>query len=88
MLRKDGTGERVVGTLGPGEHFGEYALFADTPYVATYRATADSKLLLLDEPRFDQLVAECDLMSHYVEQIGSGRLISTRRRLGPAAIVS
>ena len=78
----------AVGNLGPGEHFGEYALFADVPYTATYRAAVDTELLLLDEPKFDELVAACDQMSHYVAQIGSGRLMTTRRRLGPSAIVS
>jgi CRP-like cAMP-binding protein len=78
----------VVGNLGPGEHFGEYALFADVPYTATYRAAIDTELLLLDEGKFDELVAACDQMSHYVAQIGSGRLMTTRRRLGPSAVLS
>lgn len=86
-LVSDGTTESVVGQLGQGEHFGEYALFADTPYNATYRAKIDTHLLLLDESKFDELVASCEQMSHYVEQIGSGRLFATRRRLGPAAVV-
>ncbi|MEM7331228.1 MAG: cyclic nucleotide-binding domain-containing protein [Chloroflexota bacterium] len=77
-----------VGRLGEGEHFGEYALFADTPYQATYKAVEDTKLLLLDEPKFDELVLECDRMSHYVEQIGSGRLVSTKRRMGITAVIS
>jgi CRP-like cAMP-binding protein len=68
-------------TFGRGEHFGEFALFADTPYQASYRAVVDTRLLLLDEPTFDGLVAASNQMSHYVEQIGSGRLIETRRRL-------
>jgi CRP-like cAMP-binding protein len=72
--------EAAVEHLGRGEHFGEYALFADMPYQATYRAVVDCHLLLLDEPTFDALVVECAEMSHYVEQIGSGRLIKTRRR--------
>ncbi|MCA9917013.1 MAG: cyclic nucleotide-binding domain-containing protein [Anaerolineales bacterium] len=80
--------ERVIGKLGPGEHFGEYALFADTPYHASVRAVVDSRLLLLDEPTFDDLVATCERMTHYVEQIGSGRLIATRRRATPAALIS
>ncbi len=83
----DAAGE-VVGALGPGEHFGEYALFADIPYTATYRAAMDTELLLLDEPKFDELVAGYDAMSHYVAQIGSGRLMATRRRLGPSAVLS
>ncbi|WP_420628041.1 cyclic nucleotide-binding domain-containing protein [Candidatus Leptofilum sp.] len=84
---EDGT-ERIIGKLGPGEHFGEYALFADTPYHASVRALVDSRLLLLDEPTFDNLVATCERMTHYVEQIGSGRLIATRRRATPAALIS
>lgn len=79
--------EHQIGRLGPGEHFGEYALFADTPYQATYRAIEKTELLRLDEEKFDKLVAECDQMSHYVEQIGSGRLVATRRRLGITAVV-
>jgi CRP-like cAMP-binding protein len=77
----------AVELLGRGEHFGEYALFADTPYQATYRAVVDSHLLLLDEPTFDKLVIESTEMSHYVEQIGSGRLIETRRRLQLSSMV-
>ena len=80
--------EEVIGQLGPGEHFGEYALFADTPYRASGRAVVDSTLLLLDEAKFDELVANCERMTHYVEQIGSGRLIATRRRATPAALIS
>lgn len=82
------TAVEVVGTLGPGEHFGEYALFADTPYQTTYRARVNTQLLLLGESEFDELVADCALMSHYVEQIGSGRLFATRRRLGLSAVLS
>jgi CRP-like cAMP-binding protein len=77
-----------MGKLGTGEHFGEYALFADTPYLATCRAVTDSKLLLLDEPTFDELVIGSERMTHYVEQVGSGRLITTRRRLGVSALIS
>ncbi len=80
--------EGIVGELGPGEHFGEYALFADKPYQATYRAVQDTELLLLDEAKFDALVAGCEQMSHYVEQIGSGRLLAARRRLGLSAVLS
>ncbi|GIK58509.1 MAG: cyclic nucleotide-binding domain-containing protein [Chloroflexi bacterium] len=72
-------GERVVGVLGPGEHFGEYALFADTPYHANGRARLDTELLLLDEAKFDQLVARCEQMTQYVEQLGSGRLLAAQR---------
>jgi putative peptide zinc metalloprotease protein len=72
----------VIGSLGPGEHVGEYALFADVAYTVTCRAGEESTLLLLDEPTFDKLVAEYERMSHYVEQIGSGRLLAAGRRAG------
>lgn len=71
--------EKVIGTLGPGEHFGEYALFADTPYHANGRARLDAELLLLDEAKFDELVAHCEQMTQYVEQLGSGRLLAAQR---------
>lgn len=88
VVVRDGDTEERVGDLGAGEHFGEYALFADTPYQATYTAVQDSQLLLLDEPTFDRLVANYETMSHYVEQIGTGRLIATQRRLGLTAVIS
>ncbi|RMH00369.1 MAG: hypothetical protein D6706_04025 [Chloroflexi bacterium] len=88
VILNDNGGQKIVGQLGPGEHFGEYALFADLPYQATYRAATDVTILLLDEPTFDRLVAECEMMSHYVEQIGTGRLYVTRRRLGINGIIS
>jgi putative peptide zinc metalloprotease protein len=79
--------DTAVEYFGRGEHFGEYALFADTPYQATYWAVVDSRLLLLDEPTFDALVLTCAEMSRYVEQIGSGRLINTNRRLQLSSMV-
>lgn len=87
FVREDGN-ERIIGKLGPGEHFGEYSLFADTPYHASGRATVPTRLLLLDEAKFDELVADSERMTHYVEQIGSGRLIATHRRASPAALIS
>ena len=88
VVRRGPDGAQVVQKLGPGEHFGEYALFADTPYEATYRAATEVTLLRLDEPTFDSLVARSAELSHYVEQIGSGRLLDTRRRLGLTGLVS
>lgn len=88
VVKEEAEGERVVGRLGPGEHFGEYALFADLPYLAGLRAIVDSELYLLDEATFDQLAADCERLSHYVEQVGSGRLLAMRRRLDYTALVS
>ncbi len=75
----EGGQEKVAGVLGPGEHFGEYALFANTSYHANGRARLDTELLLLDEAKFDDLVARCEQMTQYVEQLGSGRLLAAQR---------
>ncbi|NKQ35633.1 MAG: cyclic nucleotide-binding domain-containing protein [Chloroflexi bacterium] len=70
--------QKTIGQLGPGEHFGEYALFTDTPYPAGLRAASDADLLLLDEPKFDELAARYGRMAQYVTQIGSSRIMKIR----------
>jgi CRP-like cAMP-binding protein len=80
--------ETLSATMGAGEHFGEYALFADTPYTATYRATQPTTLLLLDEPRFDRLTQTHQTMARYVEQVGTARLRTGQRLLQRRAELS
>ncbi len=70
------------------EHFGETALYTDQPYAATCKAEAPVKLLALDEPTFDELVATSRLAAHYVEQVSTGRTLDTRRKLGLEAVIS
>jgi putative peptide zinc metalloprotease protein len=77
-------GERVVAQLGPGQHFGETALYSDVPYAATCRAAALTSALTLDEATFDRLVGSSMQLTHYVEQVSSGRVIDTRRKLKSA----
>ncbi|MCZ7546912.1 MAG: cyclic nucleotide-binding domain-containing protein [Anaerolineae bacterium] len=72
--------ERQIGVYGAGEHVGEYALFADTPYFATYRVTRPGVILALDEPTFDRLVADHARMARYVQQVGSARRLMARGR--------
>lgn len=74
--------EELVAKLGQGEHFGETALYINQPYDATCKALTEVHLLTLDEFTFDRLVATSHQMSHYVEQVSSGRLKDTRRKLG------
>jgi putative peptide zinc metalloprotease protein len=69
--------QAVAHIYTPGEHFGEYALFSDTPYRFTYRSRGSATLLTLDEARFDALVARSERMANYVEQVGSGRMLMT-----------
>lgn len=79
--------EHLVAHLGPGQHFGETALYQDVPYTATCRAVVPTTLLALDESAFDAMVGSSAQMSHYVEQVSSGRVIDTRRKLGLSALV-
>jgi len=73
---------KMVAKLGRGEHFGETSLFTNQPYSATCVALSQVELLTLDEFTFDRLIATSHQMAHYVEQVSSGRLKDTRRKLG------
>ncbi|OQY31498.1 MAG: hypothetical protein B6243_08450 [Anaerolineaceae bacterium 4572_5.2] len=74
--------EKLVAQLGKGEHFGETSLFSNQPYSATCVALSPVELLTLDEFTFDRLIATSHQMTHYVEQVSSGRLKDMRRKLG------
>jgi len=50
-------GGKEVGTLGPGDHFGEIALIADTPRTATITAETDFHCYGLTVWEFRPLVA-------------------------------
>jgi CRP/FNR family transcriptional regulator len=48
VIRGEGTDKpELLNTLGPGEFFGEMALFEGFPRVATVKATEDSELLAM-----------------------------------------
>ena len=80
-------GHSVSAILRAGEHFGEYALFADVPYQASYRAATAVGLLVLDEPTFDRLTNSHQTVARYVEQMGSRRRRQRERRLKPRTIL-
>lgn len=45
-------------TMGPGDYFGEMALFEETERSATIRTLKPARFLLLDKPEFNELVRE------------------------------
>jgi len=85
-LNGDAGNQGVAHVYTPGEHFGEYALFADTPYQFTYRSRGPVTLLTLDEAAFDALVARSERMASYVEQVGSGRLLTGQHQRGRSVL--
>lgn len=52
------TDDRVIGTLGPGDFFGEHAFFHGPPRELSARASTPCRLLRLDEATFEQLIGE------------------------------
>lgn len=50
--------EELVGTLGPGDYFGETSLLLGEPRDATVEATQDSVLLSISRDQLDQLLKE------------------------------
>jgi len=45
-------GDRLLGTVGPGEFFGEMSLIEKAPRAATARAKTDCRIATVDEKRF------------------------------------
>ncbi len=68
-------GQRI-GTLGPGEAFGEIALLLEIPRTATVRATAPAELLALDARDFQ------DVLAGYYGRAGDLARLGYRRLAG------
>lgn len=59
-------GNRRIATLGPGEHFGELALFDGGPRTATVIASSPMKVLVLGQREFAGLLDEVPGLAHKV----------------------
>ena len=49
--------EQLIGTLGPGSHFGEVALLMDVPRTATVVAKTPVRVFRIDREAFDRVIA-------------------------------
>jgi len=66
-------------TMGPGDYFGEMALFEETQRSATIRTLKPSRFLVLEKPEFNELVREypaialkiCTELSHRLRHLQS-----------------
>ena len=78
-------GHRTLDYLGEHDVFGEMAVLAPAPRVATVRAVEDSVLLRLDQMRLHQLMQVRSEVALGLIRILSGRLHVCARRLSSAS---
>jgi CRP-like cAMP-binding protein len=84
--------EQVLARIGPGDFFGEMALFDRSPRSATVQADSDSTLLVLDRPALDALTVNSPraaaaffhaLVQVFIERLrASGDLVAEVTRWG------
>ena len=76
-------GDRLLRTLGPGEHFGEMAMLLDAPRTATARAAArETKLAAIARPNFEIVMAENPGIAAAILREMAARLKATTDNMG------
>jgi len=88
IRKKVAEGERELARLGPGECFGEMALFDDAPRSATALAATDCTLLTLERSRFSSLLTQRPEMALVICRVLSLRLRAANEQLGVQAQVT
>jgi len=80
--------ERVLARLGVGEYAGEISLLLDQPAIATVIGGPEGATLLgLLRDDFEAFIRTHARALRRLEQVGSGRMLDTRRKLGPSSVV-
>jgi putative peptide zinc metalloprotease protein len=80
--------ERVLARLGVGEYAGEISLLLDQPAIATVIGGPEGATLLgLLRDDFEAFIRTHARALRRLEQVGSGRVLDTRRKLGPSSVV-
>jgi uncharacterized protein YhbP (UPF0306 family) len=74
VVRETDGGEREIGSLGPGQLFGEVAIMREQPRAVTVRANTDAKLLALDRDTFKDLIAQAMEITPEFDQVIRARL--------------
>jgi putative peptide zinc metalloprotease protein len=80
--------ERVLARLGAGEYAGEISLLLDQPAIATVVAGPEGATLLgLLRDDFEAFIKTHAGAIRRLEQVGSGRILDTRRKLGLSSVI-
>jgi len=80
--------ERVLAELGVGEYAGEISLLLDRPAIATVVGGPEGAVLLgLLRHDFEVFIRTHAKALRQLEQVGSGRALDTRRKLGLSGVV-
>ena len=79
--------ERVLAELGVGEYAGEISLLLDQPAIATVVGGPEGAVLLgLLRDDFEAFIRVHATAFRRLEQVGSGRVLDTRRKLGLSGV--
>jgi hypothetical protein len=74
IVRRDESGaDRTLGTLGPGDYFGEVGILSGHPRNATVRAKTSLEVLVLDDDAFRTLVASSQATSDQIGRVAKSR---------------
>lgn len=76
VLKSEGSAERTVAAVGPGEVVGELAAIADLPRSATLLAGTDVKILVMRGPHFREFLGRNADLSGRVTALLARRLAS------------
>jgi NADH dehydrogenase len=77
VVRRTGTTEKVLATLGPGKYFGEVALLRDSYRTATVRAVEDTTVLSIARKDFTLLVQNLPILEQAMSETSRKALAST-----------
>jgi len=80
--------ERVLAHLGVGEYAGEISLLLDQPAIASVIGGPEGAVLLgLRRDDFEAFIRTHAGAIRRLEQMGSGRMLDTRRKLGLSSVI-
>jgi CRP/FNR family transcriptional regulator len=73
--------EFIIAFFGPGEMFGEVAVFKDKPYPASAQAAADTKILAIKQDKFLSFLSAHPRFALSIISVLGGRLRDAQTRL-------